>query len=218
MIDSIKELIESVKNGQMVIMVDDEDRENEGDLILPAQFVKPELINFMAREACGLICVAMDPICIDRLKIPMMVEAGQNKSMNNTAFTVSVEASTGVSTGISAADRARTVQVLADPKSTPSDIIAPGHIFPIKAKPGGVLERDGHTEASVDLMKLAGLRPSAVICEIVNVDGTMARLPELIDFAEKHSIKVGTIKALIEYRNKQGLSLNESVEEVGCRV
>lgn len=197
---TIPELIEDLKAGKMVLLVDDEDRENEGDLVLAGQYVSPEQINFMVKEARGLVCLAMSREQSERLGLPLMVGEGQNLSPNKTAFTVSIEAREGISTGISAADRARTIQVASDPSATPQSIITPGHIFPIKAKPGGVLQRAGHTEGSVDLMKLAGLYESAVICEVMNDDGTMARYPELLNFAEKFNLKIGSIEKLIEYR------------------
>lgn len=208
--NNIREIIEDIRSGKMVILVDDEARENEGDLILAADFVTPQNINFMAREARGLICLAMTSNQIQKLGLPLMVHEDSNLSPHKTAFTVSIEASTGVSTGISAADRAHTIRVAANPTAKSSDVIVPGHIFPIRAREGGVLKRAGHTEASVDLARLAGLNPSAVICEIMNEDGSMARLENLREFAKKHSIKIGTIEDLIEYRIQ-----NESfVEEV----
>lgn len=197
---SPRELIEDIRNGKMVILVDDEDRENEGDIVLAADFVTPELINFMAREARGLICLALTAAQIEQLGIPLMVGNRHNNSPNKTAFTVSIEASTGVSTGISAADRAHTIRVASNPVAEPSDVIMPGHVFPIRAQKGGVLKRAGHTEGSVDLAKLAGLNPAAVICEIMKEDGTMARLPDLRSFAEKYNLKIGTIEDLISYR------------------
>ena len=198
--NTIPEIIEDVRNGKMVILVDDEDRENEGDLVLAADFVTPEAINFMATEAKGLICLSLKEDQCKRLNLPMMVVDDANRSPNKTAFTVSIEASTGVSTGISAADRAHTIRIAANPNARPSDIIMPGHIFPIKAEQGGVLKRAGHTEASVDLAVLAGLNPSAVICEIMKPDGTMARVDDLREFAKEHDIKIGTIEDLISYR------------------
>lgn len=208
--NSSNELIEDIKNGKMVILVDDEDRENEGDLVVAADHITPEMINFMAREARGLICLALTPKQISRLGIPLMVKEDNNFSPNKTAFTVSIEAADGVSTGISAADRAHTCKVAADPKSTSESIIVPGHVFPIRSQFGGVLKRAGHTEGSVDLCALAGLNPAAVICEIMNTDGSMARLSDLKEFAQKHQLKIGTIEDLIEYRIE-----NESfVEEV----
>ncbi len=208
--NTIPELIEDIKLGKMVILVDDEDRENEGDLVMAADYITPESVNFMATEARGLICLALSSEHVERLKIPMMVRDDMNLSPNKTAFTVSIEASKGVSTGISAADRAHTIRVASQPHSQPSDIISPGHIFPIRAQAGGVLKRAGHTEASVDLAVLAGLNSAAVICEVMKPDGTMARIDDLHDFAEKHDIKIGAIVDLINYRIQ-----NESfVEEV----
>jgi 3,4-dihydroxy 2-butanone 4-phosphate synthase/GTP cyclohydrolase II len=211
--NSSQEILDDIRAGKMVILIDDESRENEGDLILAADFVTPQAINFMAREARGLICLSLTSEQIDRLGLPQMVRDDMNGSPHRTAFTVSIEAASGVSTGISAADRAHTVRVAANPLATSSDIIMPGHIFPIRAQNGGVLKRAGHTEASVDLARLAGLNPAAVICEIMNEDGTMARVDDLKAFALKHEIKIGTIEDLIEYRIK-----NESfVEEVVSR-
>ena len=195
-----QELIEDIRNGKMVLLVDDEDRENEGDLICAAEFITAEHVNFMAREARGLICLAMTGEQIERLALPMMVKDEQNFSPNKTAFTVSIEAAVGVSTGISAADRAHTMRIASHPNAKPADIIVPGHVFPIRAKAGGVLKRAGHTEASVDLASLAGLNPAAVICEVMNDDGTMARVPQLKSFCAKHGIKMGTITELIRYR------------------
>ncbi len=208
--NSTEELIEDIRNGKIVLLVDDEDRENEGDLVLAADFVSPEAINFMAKEARGLICLSLSPQQVDRLELPMMVRDDMNFSPNQTAFTVSVEASSGVSTGISAADRSHTIRVAANPQAKPSDVRMPGHIFPIRAQSGGVLKRAGHTEGSIDLATLAGLQPAAVICEVMNDDGTMARVPELKAFAKKHGIKIGTIVDLIKYR----LQHESLVEEV----
>jgi 3,4-dihydroxy 2-butanone 4-phosphate synthase/GTP cyclohydrolase II len=208
--NSIEELVEDIRQGKMVLLVDDEDRENEGDLVLAADHVTPALINFMAVEARGLICLALASKQIDRLQLPQMVRDDQNFSPNKTAFTVSIEASWGVSTGISAADRAHTIKVASNPEAKASDVHMPGHIFPIRAQQGGVLKRAGHTEGSVDLAKLAGLNPAAVICEVMNADGTMARVTDLKVFAKKHSIKIGTIVDLIEYR----LSREVLVEEL----
>lgn len=196
----ISELIEDIRNGKMVILVDDEDRENEGDLICAAQFTTPEAINFMIREARGLVCLTLTPEQSDRLGLSPMVKDEVNQSPNRTAFTVSIEAAKGISTGISTADRAHTIQVASLPTSTSLDIVSPGHIFPIRSKPGGVLKRAGHTEASVDLCRLAGLNPAGTICEIIREDGTMARLKDLQDFSKKHDIKMGTIAELIQYR------------------
>ena len=195
---SISSALETLKRGQMVILVDDEDRENEGDLVLAAQYATPEAINFMARHARGLICLALDGKRVETLGLPMMTP--QNRSPKQTAFTVSIEARSGVTTGISAADRARTVQVAVDPQARPEDLISPGHVFPLKAVEGGVLVRAGHTEGSVDLARIAGLRPAAVICEIMNEDGTMARMADLKKFAVEHQLPIVTIQDLIAYR------------------
>jgi 3,4-dihydroxy 2-butanone 4-phosphate synthase/GTP cyclohydrolase II len=198
--NTIPELIEDIRNGKMVILIDDEDRENEGDLVVAAEFITAETVNFMATEARGLICLSLANEQIARLGIPLMVKDEQNFTPHKTAFTVSIEAAAGVTTGISAADRAHTIRVASNPHAKPSDIIVPGHIFPIRAKTGGVLKRAGHTEGSVDLAKLAGLNQAAVICEVMNADGTMARVPDLMKFAEKHGLKMGTIVDLIRYR------------------
>ena len=203
------ELIEEIKNGRMVILVDDEDRENEGDLILAAHHVTPQAINFMAKEARGLICLSLTEEQITKLGLPLMVKGEANRASNGTAFTVSIEASSGVSTGISAADRARTIHVASNPEAKASDVVTPGHVFPIRSQPGGVLKRAGHTEASVDLAALAGLDPSAVICEIMNEDGTMARKPELIEFAKKHGLKIGSIEELIRYRIENDIFVDQ---------
>lgn len=210
----IEELIEDLRNGRMVVLVDDEDRENEGDLVLAADHVTPQAINFMACEARGLICLALSPQQIERLQLPQMVRDDMNFSPNKTAFTVSIEASTGVSTGISAMDRAHTVRVASSPNARPTDIHMPGHIFPIRAQSGGVLKRAGHTEGSVDLARLAGLNPAAVICEVMNADGTMARVGDLQKFAQKHGLKIGTIVDLIQYRLKHE-SLVEEIYDQG---
>ncbi|WP_374033827.1 3,4-dihydroxy-2-butanone-4-phosphate synthase [Bdellovibrio bacteriovorus] len=198
--NTIPEIIDDVRNGKMVILVDDEDRENEGDLILAAEFATPQNINFMVKEARGLVCLCLTAQQVDRLQLPLMVRDDLNFAPNKTAFMVSIEASEGISTGISAADRALTCRVAANPHAKPSDIHMPGHIFPIRAQQGGVLKRAGHTEASVDLARLAGLNPAAVICEVMNDDGTMARVGDLREFAKKHGIKIGTIVDLIAYR------------------
>jgi 3,4-dihydroxy 2-butanone 4-phosphate synthase / GTP cyclohydrolase II len=199
---TVEEAIEDYQHGKVVIIVDDEDRENEGDLCMAAEFVTPEAITFMAREACGLICVPMLQSRLEDLRLPMMVR--ENTSGFGTAFTVTVDASPkfGVTTGISAHDRARTIQVLIDPVTKPEDLSRPGHILPLRYAEGGVLRRTGQTEASVDLCKLAGLYPAAVICEIMNADGTMARLPELCAFAERHNVKMLTVADLIEHRRR----------------
>lgn len=210
--NSIDEIVEDIKLGKMVILIDDEDRENEGDLIFAADFVTPEKINFMSREARGLICLSLTSEQIMKLEIPLMVKDDLNLSPNKTAFTVSIEAREGISTGISAHDRSRTVQVAASPSAVAKDIITPGHIFPIRAQDGGVLKRAGHTEASVDLARMAGLNPAAVICEVMNDDGTMARTPDLISFAKKHDIKIGTIVDLIEHRMRNETLIEEEAK------
>jgi 3,4-dihydroxy 2-butanone 4-phosphate synthase/GTP cyclohydrolase II len=197
-LSSAEELIEEARNGRMFILVDDEDRENEGDLVIAAEKVTPQAINFMAKHARGLICLALTPERVEELQLPP--QATENTATFGTAFTVSIDARKGITTGISAADRATTIRVAIDPKSKPSDLARPGHIFPLKAQQGGVLRRAGQTEGSVDLAKLAGLYPAGVICEIMNEDGTMARVPELAKFAKAHKLKMVTIKALIEYR------------------
>jgi 3,4-dihydroxy 2-butanone 4-phosphate synthase/GTP cyclohydrolase II len=207
--------VEAIKQGKMVILVDDEDRENEGDLVLAADKTTPEAINFMAMYARGLICLAMDEAIVDRLGLPMMVE--KNTASLGTAFTVSIEARHGVTTGISAADRAHTVKVAIDPATKPSDLVAPGHVFPLRARPGGVLQRTGQTEGSVDLARLAGLTPAGVICEIMNDDGTMARMPDLEKFAAKHGLLIVTIADLIQYR-LQNESLVSRVRDVPVRL
>jgi len=208
--NSPEELIADVANGKIVLLVDDEDRENEGDLVLAADHVTPALINFMAKEARGLICLALSPAQIEKLQLPLMVRDESNFSPNKTAFTVSIEAAHGVSTGISAGDRAHTIRVASRPEAKASDVHMPGHIFPIRAQHGGVLRRAGHTEGSVDLARLAGLNPAAVICEVMKDDGTMARVPDLVQFAKQHNIKIGTIVDLIQYR----LAREVLVEEV----
>ena len=197
---SAEELIEEARNGRMFILVDDEDRENEGDLIVPAQFATPDAINFMARFARGLICLAMTRQRVEQLGLPLMSQS--NGTRHQTAFTVSIEARDGVTTGISAADRAHTVAAAINPEGHKDDIVTPGHIFPLMAREGGTLVRAGHTEAAVDISRLAGLNPSGVICEIMNDDGTMARLPDLVTFAQHHNLKLGTIADLIAYRRR----------------
>ena len=199
---TIPEAIADFQAGKFVIIVDDEDRENEGDLCLAAEKVTPEAINFMARFGRGLICIAMTGERLDELRLPLMVPEQANTSGFGTGFTISVEARHGTTTGISAQDRARTVQVLIDPATRPEDLIRPGHMFPLRARPGGVLVRAGQTEASVDLAKLAGLYPAAVICEIMSDDGTMARLPELEKFAGQHDLKIISVEQLIAYRRR----------------
>jgi 3,4-dihydroxy 2-butanone 4-phosphate synthase/GTP cyclohydrolase II len=197
---TIEEALEDIRAGRMIVVCDDEDRENEGDLTLAAQFATPEAINFMAKEGRGLICLALTPTRCDELGLDLM--AAKNESPFETAFTVSIEAREGVTTGISAADRARTVQVAIDPESAPRDLVQPGHIFPLKAKSGGVLERTGQTEAAVDLARLAGLNPAGVICEVMNDDGTMARVPDLERYCERHGLKMITVADLIAYRRR----------------
>ena len=203
----IEDAILELKNGKMIILVDDEDRENEGDLVVAAEKTTPEHINFMARFGRGLICLAMSDEQLKRLQIPMMVK--DNTSPFGTAFTVSIEAATGVTTGISAADRARTIQVASDPKSGPRDVVMPGHIFPLRAKEGGVLVRAGQTEGSVDLARLAGLEPAGVICEIMNDDGSMSRLKDLIPYAKEHNLKIVSVADLIKYRMKNECLVRE---------
>ncbi|MCY4221969.1 MAG: bifunctional 3,4-dihydroxy-2-butanone-4-phosphate synthase/GTP cyclohydrolase II [Thiotrichales bacterium] len=211
--DSIDDLITEFRNGNMVVLVDDEDRENEGDLVMPAVHVTPEAINFMARYGRGLICLPMTRERCDALGLKLMV--GDNREAQGTQFTVSIDAAHGISTGISAADRAETIHAAVRQGARPSDFVQPGHIFPLMSEPGGVLTRAGHTEAGCDLARLAGLEPAAVVVEILNEDGTMARRPDLERFAEHHGLKVGTIADLIKYR-----MLNEkTVERVGeCRL
>jgi 3,4-dihydroxy 2-butanone 4-phosphate synthase/GTP cyclohydrolase II len=196
--NTIEEAIEDLRKGKMIILVDDEDRENEGDLCMAAEKVTPEAINFMAKYGRGLICLSLTPERVEELKLPMMTD--ENSSPYGTAFTISIEAKRGVTTGISAYDRAKTILTAIDPKTKPEDLARPGHVFPLKAKPGGVLQRVGHTEGSVDLARLAGLYPAGVICEIMNDDGTMARVPELMEFARKHNLKIVTIKDIIKFR------------------
>jgi 3,4-dihydroxy 2-butanone 4-phosphate synthase/GTP cyclohydrolase II len=197
---TIEEAIEEIRQGRMVVVCDDEDRENEGDLTMAAQFATPEAINFMAKEARGLICLALPPERCDELGLNLM--AAKNETPLQTAFTVAIEAREGVTTGISAADRARTIQVAVDPGASPRDLVQPGHVFPLKAKAGGVLERTGQTEAAVDLARLAGLNPAGVICEVMNEDGTMARVPDLIPYCERHGLKMITVADLIAYRRR----------------
>ena len=205
----IQDVIEDIRNGRMVVVVDDEDRENEGDLIVAAQMATPESINFMAKYGRGLICLAMTGERIDQLGLSLM--SNDNRSQFETAFTTSIEAREGVTTGISASDRARTVAVAIDPSHGRDDIVTPGHIFPLRAQDGGTLVRTGHTEAAVDLSRLAGLNPSGVICEIMNEDGTMARLPDLVKFAQYHDLKIATIADLIAYRLKNDSIVERSI-------
>lgn len=196
----IEDVIEDARNGKIFILVDDEDRENEGDLIIPAEMATPDAVNFMAKHGRGLICLPLTQARVLELGLDLM--STNNQSRHQTAFTTSIEAREGVTTGISAADRARTIEVAIDPKAGSADIATPGHVFPLVARDGGVLVRAGHTEAAVDISRLAGLNPSAVICEIMNEDGTMARLPDLVEFAKEHKMKVATIRDLIAYRLK----------------
>jgi len=197
-LSSIEEIIEDARNGRMFILVDDEERENEGDLVIPAQMATPEAVNFMAKYGRGLICLSLTAERLRHLDLPLMAQ--RNVSRHQTAFTVSIEARDGVTTGISASDRARTISVAIDPTKGPEDIVSPGHIFPLEARQGGVLVRTGHTEAAVDVSRLAGLNPAGVICEIMNEDGTMARMPDLVKFTQFHGLKIGTIADLIAYR------------------
>ena len=197
-LNTVEEIIEDIRQGKMVILMDDEDRENEGDIVIAAQKVRPEDINFMTKYARGLICLTLMPERCKQLNLPLMVK--DNRSVHSTAFTLSIEAAEGVTTGISAADRARTVQAAVAADATADDIVQPGHIFPLMAQPGGVLSRAGHTEAGCDLSRMAGLDPSSVICEIMNDDGGMARRPDLEAFAQEHGLKIGTVSDLIQYR------------------
>lgn len=196
----IEDIIDDARNGRMFILIDDEDRENEGDLVIPAQMATPDAVNFMATNGRGLICLALSRERVNQLDLPLLPQS--RRGGLETAFTVSIEAKEGVTTGISAPDRARTISVAIDPHSRANDIVTPGHVFPLAARDGGVLVRAGHTEAGVDIARLAGLNPSSVICEIMNDDGTMARLPELVKFAQFHSIKIGAIADLIAYRRR----------------
>ena len=209
-ISSIEEIIEDARNGRAFILVDAEDRENEGDIVIPAQFATPDQINFMIKHARGLVCVALTAERARQLRLPPM--AAENRESMTTAFTVSIEAKEGVTTGISAADRARTVQIAADPTKTVDDIVMPGHIFPLVARDGGVLVRTGHTEAAVDISRMAGLAPAGVICEIIKDDGTMARMPDLVSFAQLHGLKIGTIADLIAYRRRTERFVERALE------
>ena len=209
--NSIESVVADLRKGKMVIVVDDEDRENEGDLIMAGQFVTPAAVNFMARFGRGLICVPTTSERLEQLGIERMVR--ENRESFRTDFQVSVDAARGVTTGISAADRAKTIQVMASPTAVPEDLIQPGHVFPLRARPGGVLQRAGHTEAAVDLVRLAGCRSIGVICEIMNDDGTMARLPQLLKFAGKHRLKICTVADLIQHRQTRE-KLVEQVEVV----
>ncbi|WP_291207899.1 3,4-dihydroxy-2-butanone-4-phosphate synthase [Hyphomonas sp.] len=209
-ISSIEEIIEDARNGRMFILVDAEDRENEGDLVIPATFATPEAVNFMAKHGRGLICLSMTQERAHTLRLDMMTR--NNRESMQTAFTVSIEAKEGVTTGISAHDRARTIAVAIDPTKDDADIVTPGHVFPLIAKEGGTLVRAGHTEAAVDISRMAGLFPAGVICEIMNDDGTMARLPELVAFAQLHNLKIGTIADLIAWRRQNDRFLERRVE------
>lgn len=209
-ISSIEEVIEDIRAGKMIILVDDEDRENEGDLCMAAEAVTPEAINFMARYGRGLICLTLSPDLVEKLQLPMMVT--DNQSPYGTGFTISIEARTGVSTGISAADRARTIQAAVAPDAKPQDLISPGHIFPLRARAGGVLVRLGQTEGSVDLARLAGCRTAGVICEIMNDDGTMSRMPDLEKFAAEHNLKIATIADLVAYRLRADVLVHRAAE------
>jgi 3,4-dihydroxy 2-butanone 4-phosphate synthase/GTP cyclohydrolase II len=209
-ISQIEEVIEDARNGRMFILVDAEDRENEGDLVIPAQMCTPQAVNFMAKHGRGLICLALTQERANALNIPMMSQV--NGTQHQTAFTVSIEAKEGVSTGISAHDRAHTISVAIDPTKASTDIVTPGHVFPLVARHGGALVRAGHTEASVDIARLAGLNPAGVICEIMNDDGTMARLPDLVAFAQLHGLKIGTIADLIAYRRKYDHFVQRTIE------
>ena len=211
-LSSPEEIIDEARNGRMFILVDDEDRENEGDLVIPAQMATPDAVNFMARHGRGLICLAMTKARVDQLGLPLM--SRHNGTRHETAFTVSIEARDGVTTGISAADRGRTIAVAIDAGKGREEIVTPGHVFPLVAQPGGVLVRAGHTEAAVDVSRLAGLNPSGVICEIMNEDGSMARLDDLVAYAQLHHFKIGTIRDLIAYRRRH----DHFVERVGERV
>ena len=208
-LSSIEEIIDDARNGRMFILVDDEDRENEGDLVIPAQMATPDAINFMATHGRGLICLALTEQRIEQLGLPAM--SSNNKMRHQTAFTVSIEAKEGVTTGISAADRARTIATAIDSTKGLDDIASPGHVFPLVAREGGTLVRAGHTEASVDIARLSGLAPGGVICEIMNNDGTMARMPDLVTFAQKHGLKVATIADLIEYRLRNDRIVKPSI-------
>ena len=209
-LSSIEDIIEEARQGRMFILVDDEDRENEGDLVIPAQMATPDAINFMAKHGRGLICLSMTRARCEALGLRPM--SADNGTRMQTAFTVSIEAREGVTTGISAADRARTVQVAIDPEKGGADIVSPGHVFPLMARDGGTLVRAGHTEAAVDISRLAGLNPSGVICEIMNDDGTMARLPDLVKFAQFHGLKIATIADLIAYRRRHDKIVRREVE------
>lgn len=209
-ISKIEDVIEDARNGRMFILMDADDRENEGDLVIPAQMCTPQAVNFMAKNGRGLICLALTQDRANTLNIPMMTQV--NGTPNQTAFTISIEAKEGISTGISAHDRAHTISVAIDPTKGSSDVVSPGHVFPLVARHGGTLVRAGHTEAAVDIARLAGLNPAGVICEIMNDDGTMARMPDLVPFAQLHGLKIGTIADLIAYRRKYDHFVKRTVE------
>ena len=210
--NTIEEALTAIKNGEMIILVDDEDRENEGDLMVAAEKVTPEAINFMAKQGRGLICLALTPVRVEKLELPMMVN--DNTSNFQTAFTISIDAKCGTTTGISASDRAKTILTAINPNYKKGDLVQPGHIFPLKAREGGVLVRSGQTEGSVDLARLAGLNSSGVICEIMNEDGSMARVSQLKKFAQKHNLKMVSVKSLIEYRMKRESLVTRSAETI----
>ena len=211
-ISPVQEIVAELRAGKMIILVDEEDRENEGDLVLAADHVNAEAINFMAKHGRGLICLTLSKERCQQLNLPLMVR--ENGTALGTNFTVSIEAASGVTTGISAADRARTIQAAVAPNAKPNDLVQPGHVFPLMAQPGGVLIRSGHTEAGCDLASLAGCSPTAVICEIMKDDGNMARLPDLLEFAKAHQLKIGTIADLIQYRSQtESIVVRESERE-----
>ncbi|MGH6932515.1 MAG: 3,4-dihydroxy-2-butanone-4-phosphate synthase [Dongiaceae bacterium] len=210
LVSPTQDIVEEARNGRMFVLVDDEGRENEGDLVIPAQMATPQAINFMARFGRGLICLALTRERVEQLHLPLM--SAQNATRHQTAFTVAIEAREGVTTGISAPDRARTIAVAIDPTKGSADIVTPGHVFPLSARDGGVLVRTGHTEAAVDIARLAGLNPSGVICEIMNDDGSMARRDDLIAFAQRHGLKIGTIADLIAYRRRHDRIVERSIE------
>lgn len=209
-LSSIEDIIEDARNGRMFILVDDEERENEGDLVIPGQMATPDAINFMAKYGRGLICLSLDSKRVEDLKLPLMARA--NETRHQTAFTVSIEAREGVTTGISASDRARTIAVAIDPDKGIDDVVTPGHVFPLAARDGGVLVRAGHTEAAIDISRLAGLNPTGVICEIMNEDGTMARMPDLVAFAQLHGLRIATIADLIAYRLRHDRVVERKLE------
>jgi len=211
-VSRIEDVLKDLRQGKMIILVDDEDRENEGDLTMAAEMVTPEAINFMARYGRGLICLSLDHTIVERLQLPLMVS--DNRSPYKTAFTVSIEARQGVTTGISAADRARTILAAVADDSGPDDLVQPGHVFPLRARRGGVLFRTGQTEGSVDLARLAGLKPAGVICEVMNEDGTMARMPDLERFADEHGLRIATVADIIEYRMRNESFVHDAAETV----